>query len=69
MTSNSNDDRPPAKDVENESTVVTVDEQDATSEAVADLIPTNKQASWLVRISIKNPYLVIVLCLLICVLG
>ena len=39
------------------------------AEDAAVLIPDNKQASWLVRISIKNPFLVIVLCLLICVLG
>jgi len=38
-------------------------------ESAADLIPDNRQASWLVRISIKNPFLVIVLCLLIVVLG
>ncbi len=38
-------------------------------ESAADLIPDNRQASWLVRISIKNPYLVVVLCLLIVVLG
>ncbi|MDA1232600.1 MAG: efflux RND transporter permease subunit, partial [Planctomycetota bacterium] len=41
----------------------------APTETAEDLIPDNKQASWLVRISIKNPFLVIVLCLLICVLG
>jgi len=39
------------------------------AEDAAVLIPDNKQASWLVRISIKNPFLVIMLCLLICVLG
>lgn len=39
------------------------------SEDAAILIPDNKQASWLVRISIKNPFLVIVMCLLICVMG
>ncbi|MDA0659305.1 MAG: efflux RND transporter permease subunit [Planctomycetota bacterium] len=44
-------------------------EDSMPTETAADLIPDNKQASWLVRISIKNPFLVIVLCLLICVLG
>ncbi|MDA1229362.1 MAG: efflux RND transporter permease subunit, partial [Planctomycetota bacterium] len=46
-----------------------VESNTAPAESAADLIPDNRQASWLVRISIRNPFLVIVMCLLICVLG
>jgi hypothetical protein len=59
----SNDDCTPDKDE------ATAGGDFVSTETAADLIPDNKQASWLVRISIKNPFLVIVLCLLICVLG
>lgn len=34
-----------------------------------DLPPSERQSSWLVRVSIGNPYLVVVVCLLIVVLG
>jgi len=39
------------------------------SQDAADAPPGGKQASWLVRVAVFNPYLVIVLCLLIGVIG
>lgn len=39
------------------------------SKSVQKYIPDKKEASWPVRVSIKNPFLVIVMCLLIVVLG
>src|SRR3972149_2402318 len=40
-----------------------------TSQAESNLETIERRPSWLVRVSISNPYLVIVLCLLIVVLG